>query len=92
MLKSCRFRGENFLLKPIDPAILEEKVKKIFIELEQERNLKYILGKSVELSKRIDLRDSKRNLEKIPVEEINRVYNFQFPWKSYRWLYCVQRS
>jgi len=76
---------KTFLLKPIDPAILEEKVKKIFIELEQERNLKYILGKSVELSKEKLIYEIVRgNLEKIPVEEINRVYNFQFPWKSYQ--------
>ncbi len=76
---------ETFLLKPIDPAILEEKVKEIFAELEQERKLKYMLGKSIELSKeRLIYQIVRGNLEKIPVEEINRIYNFQFPWKSYQ--------
>jgi len=76
---------ETFLLKPIDPAIFEEKVQKIFAELEEEKDRKYILGKSVELSKEKLIHEIARgNLERLSIEEINRIYNFQFPWKSYQ--------
>lgn len=76
---------DTYLLKPIDPEILIEKIKKIYCELEREKSIKNIINKSIEFTKeKIIEKIIKREFEDISIEELNKVYNLNFPWKTYQ--------
>ncbi|MEN2984558.1 MAG: response regulator [Dictyoglomaceae bacterium] len=76
---------ETYLLKPIDPEILAEKIKKIYLELEREKSIKKLINKSIEFTKeKIIEKLIKRELEGISIEELEKMYNINFTWKAYQ--------
>lgn len=76
---------DTYLLKPIDPEILIGKIKKVYSELERERSIKNIMIKSIEFTReRIIEKIIKRELKDISIEELNKIYNLNFSWKSYQ--------
>uniref|UniRef100_A0A7C3RHW8 Response regulator n=1 Tax=Dictyoglomus thermophilum TaxID=14 RepID=A0A7C3RHW8_DICTH len=68
---------ESYLLKPIDPEILKEKVMQIVEQIKSDKLL-YELSRDKLLEKLI-----KGELKNVKEEDLNRIYNFNFPWDSY---------
>jgi two-component system response regulator YesN len=69
---------ESYILKPVDPNILIEKIKKVYTQLEKEKSF-------IEVSKeKILEKIIKKDIENLNELELNRIYNFNFPWKSYQ--------
>ncbi|MGC9098681.1 MAG: response regulator transcription factor [Dictyoglomus sp.] len=70
--------GVNFyILKPVDPEILKEKLEKVYHELEKERIL-YESSKG-----RIMERFLKKHLD-VKEDEINNIFCLDLPWNSYQ--------
>lgn len=68
---------ESYLLKPIDPEILKEKVVQIKDQIKNDKLL-YELSRDKLLEKLI-----KGEIKNIKEVDLNRIYNFNFPWHSY---------
>ncbi len=76
---------DTYILKPIDPEILIGRIKKVYSELERKRSIKNIMIKSMEFTReRIIEKIIKRELKDISIEELNKIYNLNFPWNSYQ--------
>ncbi|HOP95556.1 MAG TPA: response regulator [Dictyoglomaceae bacterium] len=75
---------KTYLIKPIDPEVLLEKIRKIYEDLEKERREKITLTKSIELSREKILESIVRDNKTFNLEDINGTYDFDFPWDSYQ--------
>lgn len=68
---------EGYILKPVDPEILLDKLNKLYIQLEKEKIL-------LENSKERILEKLLKGYLELNDEEVNRIFNLNLPWKSYQ--------
>lgn len=68
---------EGYILKPVDPEILLEKLNKIHAELEKEKFL-------FEVSRERIIEKFFKGYLDLSEKEINQIFNLDLPWKSYQ--------